>query len=165
MNKILKNIKVLAMDVDGVLTDGRIVYDGMGRELKFFDVQDGCGINRIRKAGLKTAVISARSCRAVRARTDDLKIDAVYLDAYPKVGAYEDMLKKFGVTDAQVCFIGDDLPDIAILKRVGLAVAVANASADVKRQAHFVTKKKGGRGAVREVAERVLKAQGKWDPQ
>ena len=131
----------------------------------FFDVQDGCGINRIRKAGLKTAVISARSCRAVRARTDDLKIDAVYLDAYPKVGAYEDMLKKFGVTDAQVCFIGDDLPDIAILKRVGLAVAVANASADVKQQAHFVTKKKGGRGAVREVAERVLKAQGKWDPQ
>ncbi|MBF0386816.1 MAG: HAD-IIIA family hydrolase [Candidatus Omnitrophica bacterium] len=165
MKNKLKDIKVLAMDVDGVLTDGRIIYDGLGRELKFFDVQDGCGINRARKAGLKTAVISARSCRAVKARTTDLKIDAVYLDAYPKLGAYEKMLKKFGVTDSAVCFIGDDLPDIAILKRVGLAVAVANACADVKAQADLVTRKPGGRGAVREVAEMILKAQGKWQPE
>lgn len=162
MIKILKQIKVLAMDVDGVLTDGRIIYDGLGRELKFFDVHDGCGISRARKAGLKTAVISARSCRAVKARTEDLKIDAVYLDAYPKIGAYEDMLKTFGASDHEVCFIGDDLPDIPIFKRVGLAVAVANASGDAKKQAHWVTKEKGGRGAVREVAEKILKAQGKW---
>lgn len=160
-----KGIKVLAMDVDGVLTDGRIIYDGSGRELKFFDVQDGCGINRARQAGLKTAVISARSCRAVKARTDDLKIDAVYLDAYPKTIAFEEMLAKFAVKESEVCFIGDDLPDIALFKRVGLAVAVANASADAKKYAHVITKKTGGRGAVREVVEKILKAQGKWKPE
>jgi len=162
MIKKLKNIKVCAMDVDGVLTDGRIVYDGLGRELKFFDVRDGCGISRLRKAGLKAAVISARSCRAVKARMDDLKIDAVYLAAYPKLAAYESMLEKFGVIDAEVCYIGDDLPDVPVLKRAGFAVAVANASGDVKKVVHYVTKNKGGRGAVREVIERILKAQGKW---
>jgi 3-deoxy-D-manno-octulosonate 8-phosphate phosphatase (KDO 8-P phosphatase) len=162
MIRKMKNIKVVAMDVDGVLTDGRIVYDGMGRELKFFDVQDGCGIACLRKAGLKAAVISARSCRAVKARTGDLKIDAVYLDAYPKLQAYEDMLKKFKVTDADVCFVGDDLPDIPVFKRAGLAVAVANASDDAKKAAHMVTRKKGGRGAVREIIEKILKVQGKW---
>jgi len=162
MTARLQKIKVVAMDVDGVLTDGRIIYDGMGRELKCFDVQDGCGIACLRKANLKTAVISARGCRAVRARTDDLKIDAVYLDAYPKIGAYEKMLKHFGVTDAEVCFIGDDLPDIMILKRAGFSVAVANASADVKKKVHYVTKHQGGRGAVREVVEKILKCQGKW---
>ncbi len=158
----LKRIKVLAMDVDGVLTDGRIVYDANGQELKFFDVQDGCGINRLRKAGLRTAVISARSCPAVKARTKDLKIDAVYLDVYPKMSAYEAMLKKFNVTDAEVCFIGDDLPDVAILKRVGLAAAPVNACAEVKAEADFITVKSGGRGAVRELVEKILKAQGKW---
>ncbi len=162
MMKKLKNIKVLAMDVDGVLTNGHIVYDGLGRELKFFDVQDGCGIAQLRKAGLKTAVISARSCRAVKARMADLKIDAVYLDAYPKTGAYEDVLKKFHVVDAEVCFMGDDLPDLPVLKRTGFAVAVQNASAEVKKQADYVTKCKGGQGAVREVVEKILKAQGKW---
>lgn len=159
----LKRIKVLAMDVDGVMTDGRIIYDGNGRELKFFDVHDGYGIARCRQAGLRTAVISARSSRAVRARTDDLEIDRVYLDASPKLEAYADMLKKFGVMNEEVCFIGDDLPDLGILKRVGFAVAVRNAAPELKTMAHYVTKSLGGRGAVREVAEKILKAQGKWD--
>ncbi|MBF0619267.1 MAG: HAD-IIIA family hydrolase [Candidatus Omnitrophica bacterium] len=150
------------MDVDGVLTDGRIVYDDNGKELKFFDAHDGCGINRVRQAGLKAAVISARGCRAVKARTDDLKIDAVYLDAYPKITAYEDMLKALNVQDDEVCFIGDDLPDLQILKRVGFAVAVANAAPEALKAADYVTKKTGGRGAVREVCEKILKAQGKW---
>lgn len=162
MKSKLKNIKVLAMDVDGVLTEGHIVFDAMGRELKFFDAKDGMGINRFRKAGLLTAVISARGCKAVKSRTDDLKIDAVYLNAYPKLGAYEEMLKKFGVKDNEVCFVGDDLPDIPLFKRAGLAVAVADASADAKKHADYVTKSLGGRGAVREVVEKILKAQGKW---
>lgn len=162
MIKKLKRIKVLAMDVDGVLTDGRIIYDGDGKELKFFDVQDGCGINRLRKAGLKTAVISARSCKAVQARMQDLKIDAVYLDAYPKMAAYEDMLAKWGVRDDEVCFIGDDLPDVAILKRVGLAVVPANACAEARDAANMITRNSGGRGAVRELIEKILKAQGLW---
>jgi 3-deoxy-D-manno-octulosonate 8-phosphate phosphatase (KDO 8-P phosphatase) len=158
----LKQIKVIAMDVDGVMTDGRIIYDGNGQELKFFDVQDGYAIVRTRKQGLKTAVISARSCPAVTARTTDLKFDKVYLDVYPKISAYEDLLKTLGMKDAEVCFIGDDLPDMAILKRVGLAVAVKNAVPEVKKIAHLVTKREGGRGAVREVIEKILKAQNKW---
>ena len=158
----LKRIKVIAMDVDGVLTDGRIVYDANGKELKFFDVQDGYGISRARKAGLKTAVISARGCRAVKARTTDLKITKVYLDVYPKVTAYEKMLKVLGVKDDEVCFIGDDLPDFEILKRVGFAAAPANAVPEVRNVADYVSKKIGGRGAVRDVVEKILKAQGKW---
>ena len=162
MKNKLKKIKVMAMDVDGVLTDGRIIYDGNGQELKFFDVQDGYAISRLRKSGIKTAVISARGCRAVRARTDDLKIDKVYLDVYPKMSAYEKMLTQFGVKDEEVCYIGDDLPDYPILRRVGLAVAVKNAAPEVKKIADYVTRLPGGRGAVREVAEKILKAQGKW---
>lgn len=162
MLKKMKKIKVIAMDVDGVLTDGRIIYDGVGQELKFFDVQDGYAVARARKEGLKTAVISARGCKAVRARTEDLKIDAVYLDAYPKIEAYEKMLKAFRVTDEEVCFIGDDLPDYAILSRVGFAAAPFNAAPEVKRIVDHVAKHKGGRGAVREIVEMILKAQQKW---
>ncbi len=161
----LKKIKVIAMDVDGVMTDGRIVYDGSGRELKFFDVQDGYGIARARREGLKTAVISARSAQAVRARTSDLQIDKVYLDASPKIDAYEDLLKTFGVCDAEVCFIGDDIPDHGVLSRAGFAVAVANAAPEIKKAADYVTRRTGGRGAVRETVEKILKAQGRWGVQ
>lgn len=159
---VLKKIKVIAMDVDGVMTDGRIIYDGNGKELKFFDVQDGYGIARARLAGLKTVVISARSSAAVKARTKDLKFDRVYLDAYPKITAYEKMLKSLDVSDDEVCFIGDDIPDHAILARVGFAAVPANAAAEVKKIADHVSKRSGGRGAVREIVEMVLKAQGGW---
>jgi 3-deoxy-D-manno-octulosonate 8-phosphate phosphatase (KDO 8-P phosphatase) len=159
----LNKIKLIAMDVDGVMTDGRIVYDGEGRELKFFDVQDGFAISKARHAGLKTAVISARGCPAVRARTRDLKIDKVYLDVYPKIGAYDKMLKNFGVKDEDVCFIGDDLPDLEILRRVGFAAAPANAVSEIRKAADFVSKRKGGRGAVRDIVEKILKIQGKWN--
>ncbi len=158
----LKKIKVIAMDVDGVMTDGRIVYDGEGRELKFFDVRDGFAISKARHQGLKTAVISARGCRAVKARTADLKIDKVYLDEYPKIGAYLKMLKAFGVKDDEVCFIGDDLPDLEIMSRVGFAAAPSNAAPEVRQEAHFVSRLHGGRGAVRDIVEKILHAQGKW---
>jgi len=153
------------MDVDGVLTDGRIIYDGDGKELKFFDVQDGYGISRARREGFKTAIISARCCTAVKARAKDLKFDKVYLDAYPKISAYERMLKVFDVSDEHVCFIGDDIPDHEILSRAGFAVAVANAVPEIKKIADHVTAHKGGRGAVREVVELILKAQGRWSVQ
>ncbi|MBF0122329.1 MAG: HAD hydrolase family protein [Candidatus Omnitrophica bacterium] len=158
----LKKIKVLAMDVDGVMTDGRIVYDGDGKELKFFDVQDGYAIGRARKSGIKIAVISARGCQAVRARAADLKFDKVYLDVYPKIDAYEKMIKVFGVTDEEVCFIGDDLPDYEILARVGFAAAPKNAAPEIKKIVDYVAQRSGGRGAVREIAEKILKAQGFW---
>ncbi|NTV29364.1 MAG: HAD hydrolase family protein [Candidatus Omnitrophica bacterium] len=158
----LRKIKVIAMDVDGVMTDGRIVYDGAGRELKFFDVQDGYALSRARHNGLRTAVISARGCRAVKARMADLKIDKVYLDAYPKIGAYRKMLVAFGVKDEEVCFIGDDLPDFEILSQVGLAAAPANAATEIRRLSHLVSVRQGGRGAVRDIVEKILRAQGKW---
>lgn len=162
MKRKIRKIKMLALDVDGVLTDGKIVIDHQGQELKFFDVQDGYAIVQMRKSGFLTAVISARSTPAVTARMQDLKIDKIYQDAYPKLEAYRKLLTEFNLKDEEVCFMGDDLPDLPVLKRVGFAVAVANASGEVKQNADYVTKKRGGAGAVREVIEMILKGQGKW---
>lgn len=158
----IKKIKVLAMDVDGVLTDGKIVLEHNGNELKFFDVQDGYGIAVIKRAGIKTAIITARSSGAVSSRAADLKIDKVFQDAYPKTAAYDQLLKDLNVSNEDICFVGDDLADIAILERVGFAVAVKNAANEVKKAADYVTKNHGGDGAVREVVELILKTQGKW---
>jgi 3-deoxy-D-manno-octulosonate 8-phosphate phosphatase (KDO 8-P phosphatase) len=165
MKDVLRNIKVVAMDVDGVLTDGRIIVDSNGIELKNFDVQDGFGIVFLKKCGIKTAIISARESGVVAHRAKDLKIDKTYVGVYPKLSAYEDMLKEFMVQDEEVCFIGDDLADLCIMDRCGFAVAVANAVFEVKRIADHVTVKSGGRGAVREAIELILQAQGHWGPQ
>lgn len=162
MKDKLKKIKLLALDVDGVLTNGQIIYDSDGKETKVFDVQDGYGIVILKKAGIKTAIISAREAKAVSIRAEDLGIDKVYQNSYPKISAYEQMLKDFCLQDSEVCFMGDDLPDIPVLKRVGFAVAVKNAALDTRAHADYVTKNKGGRGAVREVIELILRAQGKW---
>ena len=162
LNARLKKIKLLVMDVDGVLTDGKIVVDAQGKELKFFDVQDGFGLVLLRQAGIKTAILSARSSPAVTARAEDLKIDKICQDAYPKTSFYERLLHELNCADEQVCFMGDDLPDLPVLKRVGFAVAVPNAVAELKKTAHYVTAQRGGAGAVREVVELILKAQGKW---
>lgn len=162
MKTKLAKIKLLIMDVDGILTDGRIVIDSQGKELKVFDVKDGLGLVYFKRAGLKTAIISARSAQAVTARAQDLKIDRVYQDASPKTKAYDELLKEFWLRDEEVCFMGDDLPDIGVLKRVGFAVTVPDGVPEVKKVCDYVTKKEGGRGAVREVVEMILKAQGKW---
>ena len=165
MKDALKKIKVVAMDVDGVLTDGRIIMDSNGVETKNFDVQDGFGIVFLKKCGFKTAIISARESGVVAHRAKDLKIDKVYVGVYPKLSAYENMLKEFNVVDEEVCFIGDDLADVCVLNRCGVAVAVANAVFEVKKTADYVTVRRGGRGAVREVIELILQAQGHWSPQ
>jgi 3-deoxy-D-manno-octulosonate 8-phosphate phosphatase (KDO 8-P phosphatase) len=165
MKDALKKIKCLAMDLDGVLTDGRIIIDSNGVETKNFDVQDGFGIVFLKKCAIKTAIISARASGVIAHRAKDLKIDKVYEGAYPKLGAYESMLKEFKVSDEEVCFIGDDLADLSVMRRCGFAVAVANAVAEVKQIADHVTVKQGGRGAVRETIELILKAQGHWGPQ
>lgn len=159
----IKKIKVLAIDVDGVLTDGRIVLDYKGKELKFFDVQDGSSLVFARRVGLKTAIISARSAEAVELRAKDLNMDGIYQDAYPKTGAFVKLLEDLKVSAEEVCFVGDDLPDISVLRKVGFAVAVANACEEVKGVADYVTKRQGGYGAVREVVELILKTQGKWE--
>ena len=156
-------VKVVILDIDGVLTDGRIILGDYGDELKFFDVQDGLGLVLLRQAGLKTVIISAKKSRINHRRAKEMKIIKIYQNAHDKLKVYEKVLKKFKVAPEEVCFIGDDLLDIPVLSRVGLAVAVSNAVQEAKEKAHYVTQNKGGRGAVREVADFVLKAQNKWD--
>jgi len=165
MKEALKKIRVVAMDVDGVLTDGRIIMDSNGVETKNFDVQDGFGIVFLKKCGIKTAIISARESGVVAHRARDLKIDKVYVGVYPKLSAYESILKEFNACDEEVCFIGDDMADLCVMRRCGVGIAVANAVFEVKQIADYVTIRRGGRGAVREAVELILQAQGNWGPQ
>ena len=165
MKEALQKIKCVAMDVDGVLTDGRIIMDSNGVEFKNFDVQDGFGIVFLKKCGIKTAIISARESAVVAHRAKDLKIDKVYVGVYPKLGAYESILEEFKLLDEEVCFIGDDLADLSVMRRCGFSVAVANAVFEVKQIADYVTVKRGGAGAVRETIELILQAQGLWGPE
>ncbi len=158
----IKKIKALVMDVDGILTNGQIVIDHQGNETKYFDVQDGLGIVLMKKAGYTTAIISARTSLAVTARANDLKIDKVFQDAQPKTNALQTLLKEFGLKKEEVCFMGDDLTDVCVLKEAGLAVSVPNGSNDTKRFAHYITQKRGGEGAVREVVELILRVKGEW---
>ena len=159
----LLRIKLLIVDCDGVLTDGRIVLLSETEETKFFDVKDGHGIRMAARAGLKTAIISGRASFAVRARVRDLGIAYLREAAWVKTGPYEEILAFEGVGDDAVCYVGDDVTDIPLLRRAGLAVAVADAVDEAKHYAHYVTRRPGGRGAVREVIELILKEQGKWD--
>ena len=151
------------MDVDGVLTPGYIIMGDSGREMKFFDVQDGFGLLLWRKAGLKSAIITAGTTTAVTKRADYLKIDCVYQGARDKLRIYEKVKETFKVSDSQVCFVGDDLIDLPILKKVGLACCVSNARREIIPYAHYVSNREGGRGAVREIIDLILKAQGRWD--
>jgi 3-deoxy-D-manno-octulosonate 8-phosphate phosphatase (KDO 8-P phosphatase) len=138
------------------------MIDYQGKELKVFHVQDGFSIVFFKRLGFKTAIISARYSEAVEFRAKDLGIDRVYMDVRPKTVAYKKLLEELNLQDEEACFLADDLPDLCVLKRVGFAVAVKNASEEVKEIAHYVTKQEGGKGAVREVIELILKTQGKW---
>ena len=158
-----KRVKVFIVDIDGVMTDGRIVYSGYGDELRFFDVQDGFGITLLNRAGIKTVIITAGKSKIVKHRARDLKVSSTYHGFMDKIDAFNDLLKRFKVTPEEVCFIGDDLIDIPILKRAGFAVAVPNAVDEVKKLAHHITANKGGRGAVREICDLILKSQDKWE--
>lgn len=157
-----KDIKLLIMDIDGVLTPSYIVIDGLGREIKIFNVQDGFGIMLWRKAGLKSAIITAGESPAIRKRASMLKIDALYEKAFNKRIAYREVKKRFKVTDKEVCFIGDDLIDVPILEKAGLACSVVNCHEDVKAYVDYISKKEGGKGAVREIIDVLLKSKGLW---
>lgn len=159
----IKRVKVLILDIDGVMTDGHIIYSIYGDELKFFDVQDGFGITLLRRAGIKSVIITAKKSRIVKIRARDLKVAKAYQGYMDKLKAFNDVMKRFKVKPEEVCFIGDDLIDLPVLKRVGLAVAVPNAVDEVKEHAHFVTSRAGGHGGVRELCDLILKSQGKWD--
>lgn len=149
------------MDVDGVMTDGKIVYSSSGEELKQFDIQDGLAISMAREAGLQTGIITSRASEMVKRRAEELKYDYVSQGTEKKLPAYEICLNTFKLSDEQVCYIGDDLLDIPVLKRVGFAVAVANARDELKEFCHYITDRTGGNGVVREVVEKILKTQGK----
>ena len=157
-------VALLLIDVDGVLTDGRIVYAEYGDELKFFDVQDGAGLVFWNRAGLKSAIITARTSRLLKHRAKEMRVDFLAQGRLEKLPVYEQLLKRFRLSHEQVCAIGDDLMELAILRRVGFAVAVPNAVDEVRHVSHYVTKRPGGRGAVREVIDLILKAKGLWEP-
>jgi len=158
-----RKIKILVLDVDGVMTDGRLIYGTYGNELKNFDVNDGLGVFLVKRSGLKCVILTAKASRVVAKRARELKIDKVYHDFHYKIHALRDMRKRFKVSDDEICFVGDDVIDIPVLKRVGLAVCPPNAMEAVKEYAHLLTEKPGGRGAVREVCDLLLRAQGAWD--
>ena len=151
-----RKIKLLLLDVDGVMTDGGIILSGGGVESKRFHVQDGLGITLARRAGLRVGILTSRSSEVVQNRAEELGIEEVNQGCPSKVEAYHQILIKYGLRDDEVAYMGDDLPDLPVLQRVGLAFAVANALPEVKRQSDYVTCKSGGEGAVREVVELLL---------
>jgi 3-deoxy-D-manno-octulosonate 8-phosphate phosphatase (KDO 8-P phosphatase) len=152
------------MDVDGTMTDGSVTLlsqpDGSALEIKTFDAHDGQGLTLAHTAGLRTGCITGRESPALLRRAREMKMDFVYMKIALKMPAYEEILQKAGVPDSAVAFIGDDLPDIPLMRRVGLAVAVGDAVPEVKRVAHYSTKALAGRGAVREAIELILKSKG-----
>ncbi|HEX3145830.1 MAG TPA: HAD-IIIA family hydrolase [Pyrinomonadaceae bacterium] len=158
-----RRIKLLLMDCDGVLTDGRIWLIEDDDEQKGFHVRDGQGISLIHRAGLRTGIISGRKSTAVERRALDLKITYVHQFSKDKIKALDEIIGAAGVSPEECAFVGDDLADIPPMRHVGLAVAVADAVEETKRAAHYVTDMKGGRGAVREVCELILKSQELWD--
>ena len=156
------NIKLLLLDVDGVLTDGKLYYGNSGEELKAFNIQDGLGIKLLQEGGIQVGIITGRVSALLQRRADELGINPVIQGREDKLTALEELLSISTVKLNEIAFIGDDLPDLAVINRVGLGITVANASSTLAAQAALQTKKSGGDGAVREVAEFLLHAQGKF---
>lgn len=163
VNKKAKGIKLLVLDVDGVMTDGRVVFADSGEELKAFDVKDGHGIKMLMRSGVGVALLTGRDSRVVIHRAGDLGIDMVYQGAKDKLPVFERILREKGFEGEEVCYVGDDLVDMPVMRRSGLSISVADAGEELKGSVDYVTERPGGRGAVREVCELILKAQGKWE--
>lgn len=155
------NIRMLVLDVDGVLTDGKLYFDHAGNESKAFNARDGLGMKALQRCGIEIAVITGRKCKAVTHRMNQLGIKHVYQGQLKKLDAFLELLELTGLDAEQVCFAGDDWIDLPVLSRVGLAVSVANGEERVKQQAHWITHNKGGDGAVREICNLILNAQEK----
>ena len=158
-----QQIKAIVLDVDGVLTDGRIVYDELGDELKCFDVQDGTGLVLWRRVGGLSAIITARKSRMVKRRAKEMQVNFLAQKALHKLSAYEKFLRRTRLTQEQVCVVADDLMELPLMRRAGLAVAVSNAVQEIKSASHYVTLHAGGRGAVREVVDLLIKSKGLWE--
>jgi 3-deoxy-D-manno-octulosonate 8-phosphate phosphatase (KDO 8-P phosphatase) len=166
LKKRAAKIKLILMDVDGTMTDGGVTLlsqtDGSALEIKTFDAHDGQGLTLARTAGLRTGCITGRESGALLRRANEMKMEFIYMKQAVKMPAYEEILGQAGVSDSAVAFIGDDLPDIPLMRRAGLAVAVGDAVPEVKKAAHYTTKAVAGHGAVREAIELILKSKGIW---
>lgn len=158
-----QNIELILCDVDGVLTDGGIVLDNQGIETKRFHIRDGMGIRLWQRAGFRFGIITARSSHIVKLRAGELGIELVRQGVESKLDAVREILQRTNTSLEQTCFVGDDLPDLAAIQAVGLGVAVADAAAEIRNAAHYVTRLPGGQGAVREAIEWILKAKQRWN--
>jgi len=167
LKKRAAQIKVLLMDVDGTMTNGGVILlsqpDGSALEIKQFDAHDGQGLTLAHTAGIRTGCITGRESPALLRRANEMKMEFIYMKQPQKIPAYEEILRKAGVEESAVAYVGDDLPDLPVMRRVGLAVAVGDAVPEVKRAAHFVTKSNAGRGAIRDAVELILKSKGIWE--
>lgn len=160
----LKAVKLLILDVDGVLTNGSIIYNDEGQETKVFNIKDGLGIRMLMRAGINICIATGRrASKALLNRCQDLGIDLVFDGLSDKAATLDLILERTGLSAQETAFMGDDLPDIPLMKKVGFAIAVADAHETVLKNADMVTSAKGGQGAVREAAETILKARGFWD--
>lgn len=155
-----KKIKLLVLDADGVLTNGGMIYDDKGRQLKEFNVKDGLGIFLLSRE-MKVVILTAKISKVVRRRAKEMNISEVFYGV-PKSEVFDGILKKYKIAPENICFIGDDIIDIEVAKRVGFSVAVEDACPELKKQVDFITKKRGGSGAVRELVEIIMKSQGLW---
>ncbi len=158
-----KNIRLILLDVDGVLTNGDIIYDDNGNEIKVFNVKDGLGIRLLMKAGIHVGIVTGRSSEALRHRCRNLGITLIYDGVRDKGALLDEIVEATGVHPEQIAFMGDDLPDLPIMRKAGLSITVADAHQSVIEKADMVTCACGGKGAVREVCEKILKSQGKWE--
>lgn len=162
-----RRIQVLLMDVDGTLTDGSVTLlsqpDGTALEIKTFDAHDGQGLTLAHTAGLRTGCITGRESAALVRRSQEMKMEFVYQKQATKIPAFEEILTRAGLPESAVAFVGDDLPDLPVMRRVGLAIAVGDAVLEVKLAAHYVTRATAGHGAIREAVELILKSKGIWD--
>ena len=163
LNERAPGIKILVLDVDGVLTAGNIILDNAGVEYKAFHVRDGHGIKMLQRAGVKVAIITGRSSAVVDARAAELGIDEVRQGAREKLPVFEELVGRLGFTDEEAAYVGDDIVDLPVMRRAGLSFAVADAEPYVRDAADVVTERKGGQGAVREVIDLLLRASGRWD--
>lgn len=156
------HIRLLVLDVDGVLTDGSIVYDAAGNQVQAFHVHDGLGLKLLERAGIHIAIISSRTSGALKFRAGELGIKFVYQGVDDKAAVYEELKNSLGISSSETAYMGDDWVDIKMLRRAGLAVVVCNSTDPMKDYAHYITTRPGGDGAVREVCDLILRACGRW---
>ena len=159
----LSKIRLLLLDVDGVMTDGRIIFDNLGNELKAFDVKDGHGLKLVQRAGIRVGIITGRNSQVVARLAEELGINLVYQGVKDKRIPFNDILEQLQLKPEQVAYAGDDLVDLPILRQVGFSATVADAVEEVKPHVHLVTRCCGGRGAVREICDHLLKGAGLWE--